>query len=169
MEEQYYQSVKYISNKDCYGKANNRFLHSELLTVLSNINSRRGGTVEKIEFVQEGIYTDVFIFFKTKELKAFEQGMKEKKEQLDKEEQLRMQTLLEEDFPNKISKNLFILRGIVGESLYDFAINTCINPYDLKKVESGKLKISDNMLRAIKERFPFISIKTFTNGEREDF
>ncbi|EEA86005.1 hypothetical protein [Peptacetobacter hiranonis] len=169
MEEQYYQSVKYISNKDCYGNPNNRFLHAELLAVIANINSRRGGTVEKIEFVQEGIYTNVFIFFKTKELKEFEKSMEIKKEQLDKEEQLRMETLLEEDFPNKISKNLFILRGIVGESLYEFAKNTCINPYDLKKVESGKLKMSDNMLRAIKERFPSISIKTFTNGEREDF
>ncbi len=169
MEEQYYQSVKYISNKDSYGNPNNKFLHTELLAVIANINSRRGGTVEKIEFVQEGIYTDVFIFFKTKELKGFEERMEIRKEKLDKDEQLRMQTLLEEDFPNKISKNLFILRGIVGESLYDFAINTFINPYDLKKVENGELRISDNMLRAIKERFPSISIKTFTNGEREDF
>lgn len=163
-----------FSNKDSYRNTDNSILEINLSRFLDKINCNKDIFVENVQFVKDEKFTTVFVIYKflrtedelkeanMRRRKLFERDVKRCKEQANLKE-------ITAGFPNKISKNLWTLRAILDEGPWEFGVKTDIHPPTLKAVERGDREITDEMLRAIKKRFPSISIKTFTNGEREDF
>lgn len=173
-KKNWYWDVAIFSNEDSYKNTDNSILEINLSRFLDKINCNKDMFVENVQFVKDEKFTTVFVIYKylltEDELKKsnigrrkyFERDVKRCKEQANLEE-------ITSGFPNEISKNLWTLRAIVDEGSWAFGVRTDIHPPTLMAVERGDREITDEMLRAIKKRFPSISIKTFTNGEREDF
>lgn len=170
-KKDWYWGISKFSNRGSRCKPCNSRLNADIEDFLRRVNMNPSKEIKNIEYLTDDDgCTDIFITYRYKlseeELedinihneKFFERHIESAKGRSE-----------EEDFPNEIAKNLRILRAILNESPYGFAWRTRIKESDIKDVESGKMGITDEMLRAIKERFPSISIKTFTNGEREDF
>lgn len=152
----WYWDVKSFSilNHSTIGKSS--FLENSISMFLNQLNYDECTSVEKIEVIKNEKETSVFVFFKYK---------------LSWEEKIvkRFEKIKELNHSETISENLRLLMIVLKENSNEFAFETEIDINELTKVEDDEMEITDEMLRAIKKRFPSISIKTFTNGEREDF
>lgn len=152
----WYWDVKSFSTLNYSTIEKSSFLENSVSMFLNQLNYDECTSVEKIEVIKNEKETSVFVFFKYK---------------LSWEEKIvkRFEETKELNHSETISENLQLLRLVLNECLSEFAFETEIDIKELIKVEDDEMEITDEMLRAIKERFPSISIKTFTNGEREDF
>ena len=176
-EKDWYWANRRFSNKGFWGQPDNYLLNKNINDFLRKVNMNPSTEIKKIEYLKnDDECTDVLITYRYKLSKEELEKENKEREKIFKEnivgyakEEARFKERMEGDFPNEIAKNLWVLRKIVDESDFDFACETGIEESDIRDVESGKKEITDEMLRAIKKRFPCISIKTFTNGEREDF
>ena len=152
----WYWDVKSFStlNYSTIGKSS--FLENSISMFLNQLNYDECTSVEKIEVIKNEKETSVFVFFKYK---------------LSWEEKIvkRFEKIKELNHSETISENLRLLMIVLKEDSNEFAFETEIDINELTKVEDDEMEITDEMLRAIKKRFPSISIKIFTNGEREDF
>lgn len=166
-----YWGIRTFSNRGAMGGIVNSSLEESVFNFFREVNVNPSMEVEQIKYLNsENGYTDVFITYKYKlSEKELEKENKKRENFFKKSIDFAKSISEKEDFPNEIAKNLWMLRVILNESQYGFAWRTRIKESDIRDVESGKMGITDEMLSAIKERFPSISIKTFTNGEREDF
>lgn len=166
----YWRIIKF-SNRGSRDKADNFQLSKNIREFFDEVNMDSSTEIEKIEYLNDSDkFTDVFITYRHKlSEEELEDINKHNEKFFEKRIESAKDSSEKEDLPNEIARNLWILREILNESPYGFAWRTRIKESDIKDVESGKMGITDEMLRAIKERFPSISIKTFTNGEREDF
>lgn len=170
-KKDWYWVNRRFSNRGSMGKPNNYKLNEDIRDFLKKVNMNPSTEIKHIEYLNNNDgCTDVLITYRYKlSEEELEEVNKRKEENFKRHIEFAKRRSEKEDFPNEIAKNLRILRAILDENPFGFAWRTGIEESDVRDVESGKKEITDEMLRAIKKRFPSISIKTFTNGEREDF
>lgn len=166
-KKDWYWGIRTFSNRGAMGGIVNSSLEESVFNFFREVNVNPSMEVEQIKYLNgENGYTDVFITYKYKlSEKELEKENKKRENFFKKSIDFAKSRSEKEDFPNEIAKNLWMLRVILNESQHGFAFLTGIKESDIKAVEKGNMEITEDMLRAIKERFPSISIKTFTNGK----
>ena len=166
----YWVNIRF-SGRGFTGKQDNYQLNDNIDDFLRKVNMDPSTEIKQIKYLNDNDgCTDVLITYRYKlSEEELEEVNKRKEENFKRHIEFAKRRSEKKDFPNEIAKNLRILRAILDESERGFAWRTRIEESDIRNVESRKKEITDEMLRAIKKRFPSISIKTFTNGEREDF